>query len=755
MTGRDTALTRLLVGAISIFVMVVALPNKAQAQVALGDEFIVFVEGKNVLVPFFDGSAAADPDDASNTVAHFPYADWAAPGFRWDDATGADMSQMVGATVADGGATMYVRLRVDPANAGAHGCVPGAGDDCLSLTLFDRFDGNQAGNNLEGRLKWFIPDDIRDGNWHDLAIPLPPNTVTALDSAKVGKNVDGSDLATALDPLAMHWEYVGGWAGGFGWGGTAGSPRSTSDPNWQDFEWGNVRGLSVHYDWAGGGGDVWIDDLYFGTASTDLSQATGAPSAMSGVSFTANGTSNLVTWTHDSQYGGYNVYVDENEITQARIEAGDVSPYATLAFNASAFEVEHDFEIPHPSLQPLPVYYAVSATNQFGVANTDVSNSSGSVSNDQLVPQAYIIELDIAASDQIFNALSQGIVDGSMFPDYYLPFNLDSSHWKAGDGGQLPATEDDLSAQFKVGFNRAFNELYVYGEVKDDVIARHPGTSACNGCETWGYDSVEFGFGAYDVRDAGGSILNGSPHQEFQRGATPDYQVRMAWLGDGSSTSAFIGTLTGDAAEEGEATAGGVVYDTLTDGAGNPIGYKLLALFSFSDFVFATTGDQVFSLPAEDEIKLVPWNFAINDGDSEAQNPRDLQVQWSTKPNAGGAWWNTPAQWMTVAFVGAQAIATSTEEEVLPSEFTLDQNYPNPFNPETAIRFTLPQTENVSLTVYNMLGQRVATLLDNQTMSVGAHSVQFDASHLSSGTYVYRLQAGSSFSATRTMVLLK
>lgn len=759
MTGRDTVLTRLLAGLVAMVLMVSFAPDQAEAQsVNLGSEFIVFVEGKNVLVPFFDGSAAADPADASNTVAHFPYADWAAPGFRWDGAVGqgADMSGMVGATVADGGATMYIKLRVDAANAGAHACGAGTGDDCLSLTLFDVSSGNQAGDNLEGRLKWFVPDEMRNGEWHNLAIPLPPSSVQALDSAKVGKNVDGSALASPLDPLAMHWEYTGGWAGGWGWGGTAGSPRSTSDTNWQDFEWNDVRGLSVHYDWAGGGGDVWIDDLYFGNASTDLSAATSAPPAMTGVSFMADGAANVVSWTHDQQYGGYNVYADESPITTDRI-AG-LNTFASLAFNASEFKVTQNFEIPHASMLPFPIYYAVTATNQFGVANTDVSSSAGEIANTMLAEQAYIIEIDDAGANEVFNSLSQGIVTDTMFPAKTIPFRVDNTHWKAGDGGQLPASEDDLSAMFKLGFNRQFGELYIYGEVKDDVISRHPGTSACNGCEAWGYDSVEFGWGSYDVRDAGGSILNGAPQQDFQRGTTPDYQLRISWLGDDANPNpSQVSTFASSGSGGVESTGGGTIMELMTDGSNNPIGYRFLTLYTFADIAAAgaDTGDSVFTPPAADEVKLIPFNIAINDGDDQdAQNPRDLQVQWSTKPNANGAWWNTPAQWMTVAVVGSAVTAVNTEE-VLPTEFALEQNYPNPFNPATAIEFSLAKAENVSLTVYNVLGQRVATLLDNQTMSVGTHSVQFDASQLSSGTYVYRLQAGGAYTATRTMVLLK
>jgi len=89
----------------------------------------------------------------------------------------------------------------------------------------------------------------------------------------------------------------------------------------------------------------------------------------------------------------------------------------------------------------------------------------------------------------------------------------------------------------------------------------------------------------------------------------------------------------------------------------------------------------------------------------------------------------------------------------VPGTYALGQNYPNPFNPSTSVEFSLPAASHVRLAVYNMLGQEVATIV-NGPMVAGTHMVRFDASHLSSGVYLYRLTAGS-FSKTLKMVLLK
>ncbi|HCI70816.1 MAG TPA: hypothetical protein DHV30_09570, partial [Balneola sp.] len=80
-------------------------------------------------------------------------------------------------------------------------------------------------------------------------------------------------------------------------------------------------------------------------------------------------------------------------------------------------------------------------------------------------------------------------------------------------------------------------------------------------------------------------------------------------------------------------------------------------------------------------------------------------------------------------------------------------NYPNPFNPTTEINFSLPESGEVSLKVYDMLGREVSTIVSSQ-MSAGTHSVTFDASFLSSGIYIYRLTSGST-TITKRMTLIK
>ena len=106
-------------------------------------------------------------------------------------------------------------------------------------------------------------------------------------------------------------------------------------------------------------------------------------------------------------------------------------------------------------------------------------------------------------------------------------------------------------------------------------------------------------------------------------------------------------------------------------------------------------------------------------------------------------------------------IVTSVENipsAVTPKEFKLEQNFPNPFNPSTTIEFAVPSQAEVKLTLFDLLGREIATLVDDE-YSAGEYNVLFDASDLSSGTYFYRIttksSTGEKFARTLKLTLLK
>ena len=169
----------------------------------------------------------------------------------------------------------------------------------------------------------------------------------------------------------------------------------------------------------------------------------------------------------------------------------------------------------------------------------------------------------------------------------------------------------------------------------------------------------------------------------------------------------------------------------------------------------------------------------MNDGANEMLIPRLVQTSaagWTqyayvAYPKAGAVgvearlrYWNSfdgvtywddvlivPLGNQTLVGTGIEDLVPATE---IPTGFALHQNYPNPFNPSTSISFDLAYDARVNLLVYNVLGQRVASLVNDARMPAGTHGVTFDASSLNSGVYLYVLEVDGAAMA-RTMILLK
>ncbi len=131
---------------------------------------------------------------------------------------------------------------------------------------------------------------------------------------------------------------------------------------------------------------------------------------------------------------------------------------------------------------------------------------------------------------------------------------------------------------------------------------------------------------------------------------------------------------------------------------------------------------------------------------SNETNSMRVGVEVNAEVNDGGTIWLDN---VTVTKV----MGTNSEDNSKPLKFSLEQNYPNPFNPSTRINYSIPNTAHVTLDVFNMLGQKVATLVDTRQQA-GNLSVTFDARNLASGIYIYRIQAGS-FVQTKRMTLIK
>ncbi|MDX1700856.1 MAG: T9SS type A sorting domain-containing protein, partial [Melioribacteraceae bacterium] len=113
--------------------------------------------------------------------------------------------------------------------------------------------------------------------------------------------------------------------------------------------------------------------------------------------------------------------------------------------------------------------------------------------------------------------------------------------------------------------------------------------------------------------------------------------------------------------------------------------------------------------------------------------------------------WNNVSRW-TYTWIGTSPVDVD-QETTIPLRYELTQNYPNPFNPTTQIKYSILKQGNVSLKVFNILGQEVKTLV-NEVKAPGVYQVDFDASELATGMYIYQLQAGD-FVSAKKMLLVK
>tara|TARA_R110002124_G_scaffold257722_5_gene423424 strand:- start:193 stop:693 length:501 start_codon:yes stop_codon:yes gene_type:complete len=151
----------------------------------------------------------------------------------------------------------------------------------------------------------------------------------------------------------------------------------------------------------------------------------------------------------------------------------------------------------------------------------------------------------------------------------------------------------------------------------------------------------------------------------------------------------------------------------------------------FKEFIFDTT------------TTTIDTSFVLTETLDEGKN-YFLRIRGYN--DAGFSGWSDTTQFSTILF-------TSNEQVSLPVEFNLFQNYPNPFNPSTTIKYGIPEASHVSILVYNMLGKKVATIVDERKSS-GWYTVRFDASNLASGFYFYRIIA-KDFIGIKKMMLIK
>ncbi len=166
---------------------------------------------------------------------------------------------------------------------------------------------------------------------------------------------------------------------------------------------------------------------------------------------------------------------------------------------------------------------------------------------------------------------------------------------------------------------------------------------------------------------------------------------------------------------------------------------------------FITTGTAGGSFSADSNLVKFSYSHTADTSKSQYQvtvDPAGLHVTYES------ASYDTNIQF-TAVFKPYSVTPTRIEKQAssFPKTFALLQNYPNPFNPVTTIKYQIPKISRVNLTVFDILGNRIAVLV-NQEKSPGEYSVEFNGSNLASGVYFYRIQAGN-YLSTKKLILLK
>lgn len=702
----------------------------------LGGEFIFFVEGRNVQIPS-DVSIEyiADPTRPSNRVTRFNQGNWNnIEGFDWP--TGVDLSANIAA-----GDSIFFKVWSSPVNSVAPG-----------KPRFIMLDSSPD-NRISFRLYYNFPDSVHTGRWIQVAIPFPAATRALLDSAKVGKNPDGTPRdGGALNATDARWEFWGAYDDAIG------VIDQVTHPNWREFKFDRVRRFGFFWDQPdpSTNGPIFLDDFYIGRSNTDLEKTKNPPPPAAGLAaVSANGV-NTVSWSRGADISAYNVYFSGNEITD--VTSPDVFFWTTVNANAD-LSLQHRVVSPHPDDPTHTYHYAVTATNLWSTENTDVTQSRISVAASG-PDESYIFKLTPAEEAQVLNSLDTRSLSTDGFPvGVVKPFEMKAS--TSGASVRRPPNDEAVNGKAWVGYGDSEGEVifYVYIEVMDNDLVYNPVINAQGDLDWNAYkrDQVELRLGAYRV-----NYVTGPTNRDPGRGENPDY------------TLAFRPTTTDVETARPKDTRVYVTFGGLTNypfafepihqpimNGESQVGYRILAAFEAAKLREPTdfADDAPFTPPADDEVAYMPFSLMIVDDANDTrpffwEQPRYL-VTTSWKPNFTAFYFNHPSEFSAVAIAGANRRATSLDDGFTgsPGQVDLAQNYPNPFNPATSIGWRMPASGHVTLTVYDVLGRTVAVLADG-VYPPGSHSVRLDGTGLASGMYLYTLETGS-VRLTRKMLLMK
>jgi hypothetical protein len=293
-----------------------------------------------------------------------------------------------------------------------------------------------------------------------------------------------------------------------------------------------------------------------------------------------------------------------------------------------------------------------------------------------------------------------------------------------GDNGAA-SRDADLSSKIWMGWDEDW--WYVYNQVTDDIIA-----ATTTGSTPWENDCIEIKIDC---------VIDPADSSSGQAGRRED-RLNILGVADREDVAFDTDSLGGTADSLKKIYRG-------TSSAGYNLEFAI-------DWRAITAGDDKVVPGVGTQFGLSLANFD-NDG-----NGRDATVMWAAELMDDV--WNEVKRMGTVEFLadnkfnmkannvygrtntlpynGNDYIVPGVGDPIVgtPLVYALKQNYPNPFNPVTNIVYSIPKAGKVNLTIYNILGQKVATLVNNEAIKAGVHTIEFNAAHLATGMYFYRLE---------------
>ncbi len=444
---------------------------------------------------------------------------------------------------------------------------------------------------------------------------------------------------------------------------------------------------------------VYLDDIVIGNPVFDLFP----PEAPSGVSATPYPSQyyNLVMWQDVEGEDGevYDVYASSEPIDSV---TGPMVEKLASGVLEGTQAVAHHLKYPLVDGQ-VDFYYAVVCRDAAG--NEGEAGFSGMVTGmAKGVPTISLNVPDFEADGYLDEWWDAGIEPIVLKPetDYVVVGSM--------------ADSTDLKASVYLAIDDDY--LYIAGDVIDDVFYHSDNQ------DWWTNDAIDFFIGLYNQ--------TGGAHQNYQKGNEPDHKFQIRANG---------------------------FTDEVTSGYSMDLDHENYYFEGFDpDYVFEAK-ISLDSIKTDDEARFYPKNgmkipieIYVHDND-DGTTTHESALGWS--PNNTDAAWQTPTEW-TYTFIGDQYGYVGVDDDVdesFATEFSLEQNYPNPFNPTTTINYSIAKADLVKISVYNVLGQKVAQLV-NKNQKAGVYNVRWDAANFASGMYIYRLQAGD-FVSTKKMLLMK